>query len=238
MRDQRTSMPRVLILPAVTLPAIILAVVLLKAVLPDPILSPILSAQADSSPRSDHAESYIADFFRATVETAVASQSDEVATKSIKVLLLRAIPLDDTARFMLGRAWPTDNQQAGRRFQEAFQDFVAETVAKGLRANPTLNLEVKGSRTRSDGSTLVLSTLALPSGPTLPVDWRVAENPSSGTFQIIDINVAGFDAATLLRSMTEATLAKTDIDGVIPQWRAALAKRAASQAESATVTSP
>jgi ABC-type transporter MlaC component len=216
------------------LPAVILAVGLLKGILP----APILSAWADSSAKSDLAESYIAGFFRATVETAIAPQSDEYATKAIKALLLREIPLDETARFMLGRAWPTDNQQAGRRFQQAFQDFVAEAVTQGLRANPTLTLAVKGSRTRTDGSALVISTLALPSGPTVPVDWRVARNPATGTFQIIDITVAGFNAATLLRSMTEATLAETDIDGVIPHWRASLARRSGGHAESATVTSP
>jgi ABC-type transporter MlaC component len=212
----------------------ILAAGLLKAILP----APILSAWADSSAKSDRAESYIAGFFRATVETAVAAQSGEYATKAVKTLLLREIPLDETARFMLGRAWLTENNEAGRRFQVQFQDFVAEAVTLGLRANPTLALEVKGSRTRPDGSTLVLSSLTLPSGTAVPVDWRVARNPAHGSLQIIDITVAGFNAAALLRSMTEATLAKTDIDGLIPHWRAILARRAAASAKSATVTSP
>jgi ABC-type transporter MlaC component len=216
--------------------AIILAIGLVKAILP----APILSARADSSAQSDLAESYIAGFFRATVETAVAPQSDEYATKAIKAMLLREIPLDETARFMLGRAWPSDNKEAGRKFQEQFQDFVAEAVVQGLRANPSLGLEVKGSRTRSDGSTLVWSTLALPSGMAVPVDWQVAQNPATGTFQIIDITVAGLNAAMTLRSMAEATLAETDVDGLIPSWRATLARRpqANAGAERPTVTSP
>jgi ABC-type transporter MlaC component len=200
--------------------ASILAVGLLKAVLP----SPILSAWADSSARSDLAESYIAGFFRATVETAVAPRSDEYAAKAIKALLLREIPLDDTARFMLGRLWPTDNNEAGRRFQADFEDFVAEAVTKGLRTNPTLALEVKGSRRHSDGSTLVLSVLSSPSGMSVPVDWQVVQDPAHGTFQITDITVAGINAAMALRSMTEATLTETDIDGLIPRWRMALAR--------------
>ena len=220
MHLHRTRTPGAFILAAA-----ILAAGLLKAILP---------AYADSSAKSDPAESYIAGFFRATAETAIAAQSDESAAEAVKPVLLRAIPLDDTARFMLGRAWSTDNQPAGQRFQQQFEDFAAEAVAQGLRANPTLALEVKGSRARSDGSTLVWSMLALPSGRTVPVDWLVAQDAAAGTFQIIDITVAGFNAATLLRSMTEATLAETDIDGVIPQWRAALAR----QAQSATVTSP
>jgi|APAra7269096979_1048534.scaffolds.fasta_scaffold11083_3 ABC-type transporter MlaC component len=221
-------MPRLVVLIA-----IILAVGL-KAVLP----APILSASADSSVSSNPVESYIAGFFRATVETAIAPPSEEVATKAVKTLLLREISLDDTARFMLGRAWPTDNQQAGQRFQQAFREFVAEAVTRGLRANPSLALEVTGSRIRSDGSALVLSTLAVPAGPTLPVDWRVAANPANGTFQILDISVAGFDAATMLRNMTEASLEKSSIEDVIPQWRAALARRMPRQGDSATVTRP
>src|SRR4051794_10206867 len=93
--------------------AAILAAGLLKAVL----ATPIISAQADSSAKSNLAESYIACFFRATVETAVAQPSDEIATKAVKALLLRDIPMDATARFMLGRLWSTDNKEAGRRFQ-------------------------------------------------------------------------------------------------------------------------
>jgi ABC-type transporter MlaC component len=214
--------------------AFILAAGLLKALLPDP----ILSASADSSVKSDLAENYIAGFFRATVETAVAPQSGGYATNAVKSLLLREIPLDETARFMLGRAWPTDNKEAARRFQAQFQDFVAEAVTLGLRANPTLALEVKGSRMHTDGSTLVLSMLTLPSGTAVPVDWRVARDPANGTFQIIDISVAGFNAAMLLRSAAEATLARTDIDGLIPHWRATLARRSAGATESPTVTSP
>jgi ABC-type transporter MlaC component len=200
--------------------ASILAVGLLKAVLP----SPILSAWADSSARSDQAESYIAGFFRATVETAVRPRSDEYAVKAVKALLLHEIPLDDTARFMLGRLWFTENNEAGRRFQEDFEDFVAEAVTKGVRANPTLALEVKGSRSHSDGSMLVLSALTLPSGRSVPVDWEVMQDPAHGTFQITDITVAGINAAMALRSMTEATLTETDIDGLIPHWRMALAR--------------
>jgi ABC-type transporter MlaC component len=200
--------------------AVILAAGLLKALLP----APILPAQADSSAKSDPAESYIAGFFRATVETAAAPQSDETATKAVKTLLLREIPLDDTARFLLGRLWPSDNKEAGRRFQDQFRDFVAEAVTKGLRDNPTLALEVKGSRSRDDGTTLVLSMLTLPSGTTLPVDWKVAQDPARGTFQVVDITVAGINAAMALRSMAEVTLAETDIDGLIPRWRTALAR--------------
>jgi ABC-type transporter MlaC component len=233
MHRYKTSMLRAFI-PV----AIILAAGFLKAQLP----SPILSAWADSSAKSDLAESYIAGFFRATVETAVAPQSDEYARKAVKLRLLREIQLDETARFMLGRDWPTDNQEAGRRFQDEFQDFVAEVVTRGLRANPQLSLQVNGSRTRPDGTTLVMSAIALPSGSVVPIDWRLAQDPETGTFQITDITVVGIDAAIMLRTMAEATLAETDIAGLIPQWRAALVRRepasGAGNAERPTVTSP
>jgi ABC-type transporter MlaC component len=218
--------------------AIILAAGLLTTILP----APILSARADSSANSHLAESYIAEFFRATVETAVAPQSDEYATKAVKIRLLREIQLDETARFMLGRAWPTDNKEAGRRFQEEFKDFVAEVVTRSLRGNPNLALVVKGSRMRADDTTLVSTMLSLPSGSMVPVDWRLAQNPRTGAFQIADITIVGLDAAILLRTMAEATLAETDIGGLIPRWRAALIQREQisvdRNAERPTVTSP
>jgi ABC-type transporter MlaC component len=208
--------------------AIILAAGLVKAILP---------AHADSSAKSGLAESYIAGFFRAMVETATAPQSEADAITAVQALLLRDVPLDETARFMLGRAWPADNLETGRRFQEQFRVFAAEAVTQGIRTTPTLALSVKGSRKRTDGSTLVLSTLALPSGTSVPVDWRVASDPTTGGLQIVDLTVAGFNAAMLLRSMAEATLEKTDVEGLIPHWRAAMTRRTAGT-EGATVTSP
>ena len=201
----------------------------------------ILPARADSSAKTGLAESYIADFFRATVETAVAPQSDEYATKAVKALLLREIPLDETARFMLGRAWPTDNNEVQIQFQDEFHDFVAEAVTHSLRSNPSVALEVKGSRKRSDGSLLVLSSLNLPSGTALPVDWQVAENPSDGTFQITDVAVAGIQAGFMLRNMAAAALDDGEtVEGLIPRLRTALGKRARAAAAAAppTVTSP
>jgi len=229
MHRYRTSIWRVFI-PL----AIILAAGLIKAIPP----APGPSARADSSPKSDLAESYIAGFFRATVETAVAPQSDEYATKAVKMLLLREIQLDETARFMLGRAWPIHNKDAGRQFQAEFQDLVAEVVTHGLRQNPQLTLDVKSSRTRPDGTTLVMSMLTLPTGVTVPVDWRLAQNARTGSFQINDMTVAGIDAAIMLRTMANTSLAEADIDGLIPRWRAAFANRIRGSAERATVTSP
>jgi len=212
----------------VIIPGILLLAACLKAV--------ILPAHADSSAKTGLAESYIADFFRATVETAVEPQSDEYATKAVKALLLREIPLDETARFMLGRAWPTDNKEAGAQFQDAFHDFVAEAVTRSLRANPTVALEVKGSRKRPDGSLLVLSNLTLPSGGSLPMDWQVAEDPTDGTFQITDVAIAGIHAAFMLRNMASVALGDGEtVEGLIPRLRNALAKRTGG---GATATQP
>lgn len=227
MSQTRTSAPARSLLPG----SLLLVAALVAAILP---------ARADSSAKYGPAESYIAEFFRATVATAVASQSDEYATNAVKVLLLREVPLDETARFMLGRAWPTTNKPAALRFQEEFHDFVAEAVARSLRANPTAALEVSGSRTRPDGTVLVLSSLNLPSGAALPIDWQVARDPQNGTFQITDIAILGIDAAIMLRSMAGTMLAegKTGIDDLIPRLRAALVRRTGADAASPAVTSP
>jgi ABC-type transporter MlaC component len=200
----------------------------------------ILPVHADSSAKTEPAESYIADFFRATVETAVTPRSDEYATKAVKILLLRAVPLDETARFMLGRNLHSDNKQGALRFQEQFQDFVAEVITMGIRANPTVGLQVEGSRPRTDGSFLVLSSLNLPSGTAIPVNWQVAQNPADGTFQVTKIDVAGIDAAIMLRTIATTALSEgqTDVDGLIPWFRAALERRSGEAAPRATVTSP
>jgi ABC-type transporter MlaC component len=196
------------------------------------LMATLAPADADSLAKTDLAESYIADVFRATVDTAVRPQSDEYATKAVKVLLLHEVPLDEAAHFMLGRALQTDNKQAAVRFQEEFHDLVAEAVARGLRANPTVALAVNGSHPRSDGGMLVLSTLSLPSGAAVPIDWQVVQDPAHGTFQITDITVAGMSVHVLLRSVAETMLAdgQTGIDDLIPRLRHALARRSGETA--------
>jgi len=226
MPHRRTSIPKAFILGAFILGACFLL--------------NILPAQADSSAKSHPAESYIADFFRATAETASAAQSDEYATKAVKTLLIREVPLNETARFMFGRAWPSDNKQAAIRFQEEFQDFVAQAVTRALRRNPTTALIVQGSRVRTDGSILVQSTLNLPSGMALPVDWQVVPQTADGTFQISQIAVAGMDGAILLRSVAATALAEgqTDAEGLIPWLRAALARHAEDGSATPASASP
>ena len=196
-------MPRPALL-AILLPAAAAAVALGALVVP---------AHPESLISSSSPESYIADLFRATVETAVAAGpeqagSEQYTANAMKALITREVPLGQTARFVLGRySHSTDNTPAAAEFQEQFLAFLAEAVTRVVRRQPGLSLAVAGSQDRADGTTLVRSELSLASGAHLSLDWILERRPESDGFQVVDLVLDGIDARIILRTTAASMLA-------------------------------
>jgi ABC-type transporter MlaC component len=188
-------------------------------------------ARGDSLPGDDLGASYISDFFQATVDTAVAADSEQQAIAGVAPLLERHISLDETARFVLGRYWPADNPAAARKFQAAFRSFAVEAFVRGVRAHPDLALTVSRARPHDDGTLLVPSQLRLPTGVTVPMDWHLQKAQSGEEFRIIDVAVAGIDARFMLRNIAAATLADGagNLDTLIALFQRSIAPAVATQ---------
>jgi ABC-type transporter MlaC component len=186
---------------------------------------------ADSLSTDNQGASYISDFFRATVDTAVAADSEQQAIARVTPLLDDHISLDETARFVLGRYWPADNPAAGRGFQAAFRSFVAEAFVRGVRTHPDLTLTVSHTKQHEDGTLLVSSVLRLPAGTTVPMDWQLQKTQSDGRLRITDVAVAGIDARFMLRNIAAATLANGagNLDTLIALFRRSIAPAVATQ---------
>jgi len=198
-------------------------------------------AHPESLISSSSPESYIADLFRATVETAGAAGpeqagSEQYTANAMKALITREVPLGQTARFMLGRYWQSmDNTPATGEFQEQFLAFLAEAVTCSIRRHPGLALTVAGSQDRIDGTTLVRSELNL-AGAHLPLDWVLERRPDGGGFQIIDLVLGGIDARITLRTMATSMLAdgRATIPDVVPRLRQSLPQAPTPEASGAS----
>ena len=215
-------------LSAVLLPAAAAAVALGALVLP---------AHPESLVSSSSPENYIADLFRATVETVGPDGSEQAgsgqyAVNAMKALIRREVPLGQTTRFMLGRYWqPIDNTPVAGEFQEQLLAFLAEAVTRSIRRHPGLSLAVEGSQGRADGTTLVRSELSL-AGAHLPLDWILEPRPDGSGFQMLDLVLGGIDARITLRTIATSMLAddRSTIADVVPQLRRALPEAPADRA--------
>lgn len=123
--------------------------------------------------------------------------------------------VDEAARFVLGRDWPTENPQAGARFRRQFLHFVSNALAGALRTHRQVELRVERSR-RSDGRILVDSALVLRPGLAMPLTWIVRPEGPKGRRRIEDFVFAGIDARMMLRNIAATTLEQqpADLDAV------------------------
>jgi ABC-type transporter MlaC component len=178
-------------------------------------------------------ERYIASTFRAMADAAIGAPSDDKAIAALCTLIRNDMAVDETARFVLGRAWPTGNPPAADRFRQQFLHFTVAALAGALRAHPTITLQVERSR-RSDGRILIESALVLRPGLVLPVTWIVRPEGPKGRRRIVDFVLAGIDAQMLLRELATSALERQpgNLDAVVALFdQLALSAGATAQAK-------
>jgi len=170
-------------------------------------------ALADSSEALT--ERYIASTFRAMADAAIGAPSDDEAAARLGTMIRNDMAVDEAARFVLGRDWPTENPQAGARFRRQFLHFVSNALAGALRTHRQVELRVERSR-RSDGRILVDSALVLRPGLAMPLTWIVRPEGPKGRRRIEDFVFAGIDARMMLRNIAATTLEQqpADLDAV------------------------
>jgi ABC-type transporter MlaC component len=202
---------------AVALPALVCA-----------LLCPTISS-ADSSEALT--ERYIASTFRAMADAAIDASSDDNAAVALSALIREKMAVDETARFVLGRAWPTGNPPAADRFRQQFLHFTVATLAGALRAHRTITLQVERGH-RSDGRVLVESALVLRPGVALPLTWIVRPEGPKGRRRIVDFVLSGIDAQMVLRDLAASALERQpgNLDAVAALFDR-LALRAGATAE-------
>jgi len=160
-------------------------------------------ATADSSEALT--ERYIASTFRAMADAAIGARSDDEAAAALSTMIRNDMAVDETARFVLGQDWPTENPQAGARFRQQFLHFVLNALAGALRTHRQVELRVERSR-QSDGRILVESALFLRPGFALPLTWIVRPEGPKGRRRIEDFVLAGIGARMMLRNVAATVL--------------------------------
>ena len=150
--------------------------------------------------------------------------SDSQREERFRSILNRAFEMKALARFTLGRYWRSATEAQQKEYAGLFEDFIVQAYAARFRDYEGEIFRVGTVRDINDRERLVLSTLALKDGRTIPVHWRVRGN--SG-YRVVDVIVEGVSMAITHRDEFAAIISQNG--GKVEGLLAALRKKTGRQ---------
>ncbi len=123
----------------------------------------------------------------------VARRRDQVAA-----ILRRAVDVEGTGRFILGRWWRVATPEEQREYLRLFEETLIRNLAARFGDFQGVRFSVGRSQARSEDDVLVTTVVERPSSPTVTLDWRVAE--VAGQPRIVDLVAEGASLRLTQRS--------------------------------------
>ncbi len=123
----------------------------------------------------------------------VARRRDQVAA-----ILRRAVDVEGTGRFILGRWWRVANPEEQREYLRLFEETLVRNLAARFGDFQGVRFTVGRSQVRSEDDVLVTTVVERPSSPAVTLDWRVAE--VGGQPRIVDLVAEGASLRLTQRS--------------------------------------
>jgi phospholipid transport system substrate-binding protein len=141
-------------------------------------------------------------FIQATGEELVAVLNSDapVATRRERVaaILRRAVDVEGTGRFILGRWWRVATAEEQREYLRLFEQTLIRNLAARFGEFQGVRFIVGRSQVRSEDDVLVTTMVESPSAPAVTLDWRVAE--VGGQPRIVDLVAEGASLRLTQRS--------------------------------------
>lgn len=160
-----------------------------------PVLVPAAQAQSMDPARA-------AAFIQATGEELVAVLNSDapVAARRERVaaILRRAVDVEGTGRFILGRWWRVATAEEQREYLRLFEQTLIRNLAARFGEFQGVRFIVGRSQVRSEDDVLVTTMVERPSAPAVTLDWRVAE--VGGQPRIVDLVAEGASLRLTQRS--------------------------------------
>ena len=122
----------------------------------------------------------------------------------------------------VGQHWRQASPAQQKSLEEAFRTLLVNTYTASLNAAATgkEQVEVKPAETKPGANDIVVRTIVRrPSGPPIPVDYRMAK-ASDGTWKVYDVIVENLSLVTNYRSTFASEIQRSGIDGLIKALQA------------------
>ena len=141
----------------------------------------------------------------------------EQTGQQLNAIWLGAFDVDGIGRAVLGKNWKKATDAQRQAYMELFPKYVAKLYAIQFSDYSGETFAVKGSRTTSDGSTIVNSEIDQPQGEPIKLDF-IVQNVGQG-LKVTDVKVEGVSLLVTKRSEFDSVVAQKGIDGLIQAMR-------------------
>lgn len=135
-------------------------------------------------------------------DAAVAQRRDRVAA-----ILRRAVDVEGTGRFILGRWWRVATSEEQREYLRLFEETLIRNLAARFGDFQGVRFAVGRSQVRSEDDVLVTTVVERPSSPAVTLDWRVAE--VGGQPRIVDLVAEGASLRLTQRSEYSSVITRS-----------------------------
>lgn len=132
----------------------------------------------------------------------VARRRDQVAA-----ILRRAVDVEGTGRFILGRWWRVATPEEQREYLRLFEETLIRNLAARFGDFQGVRFTVGRSQVRSEDDVLVTTVVERPNSPAVTLDWRVAE--VGGQPRIVDLVAEGASLRLTQRSEYSSVITRS-----------------------------
>jgi phospholipid transport system substrate-binding protein len=122
----------------------------------------------------------------------------------VAAILRRAVDIEGTGRFVLGRWWRQATPAEQQEYLRLFEEMLVRNLAARFGEFQGLRFTVGRSQQRTEEDVLVTTLVERPNTPPLALDWRVAE--VGGQPKIVDLVAEGASLRLTQRSEYSAVI--------------------------------
>ncbi|MES2713355.1 MAG: ABC transporter substrate-binding protein [Pseudomonadota bacterium] len=128
------------------------------------------------------------------------STSGTVAQRRERVaaVLRRAIDIEGTGRFILGRYWRQASEAEQRQYLQLFDEIIIRNLSARFGEYQGVRFTVGRTQQRSEEDVLVTTQVDRPNSASFALDWRVAE--VGGQPKVVDVIAEGTSMRLTTRS--------------------------------------
>lgn len=131
----------------------------------------------------------------------------EQRRERVATILRRAVDIEGTGRFILGRWWRVATPEEQREYLRLFEETLIRNLASRFGEFQGVRFTVGRSQTRSEEDVLVTTVVERPNSPAVTLDWRVAE--VGGQPRIVDLVAEGASLRLTQRSEYSAVITRS-----------------------------
>jgi len=141
----------------------------------------------------------------------------EKTGEQLNAIWLSAFDVDGIGRAVLGKNWKKATEEQRKDYMELFPKYVAKLYAIQFSDYSGETFAVKGSRTTSDGATIVTAEIDQPKAEPIKLDF-IVQTVAQG-LKVTDVKVEGVSLLVTKRSEFDSVVAQKGIDGLIQAMR-------------------